>query len=198
MTYVADTKNEWDPDEALDRWEKLTEEETREKRLKEIAGVKAALSYSDALAQEICERIAVGELLINICNDSHLPSSRACNRWMREHSEFAQLYQSAINDRLKVFEEEVLKIADDMKNDFRTVIKNGVEKRVPDPEMVARAKLRIDVRFKHLKAGMPSKWGEMSTVNLRNADDDTSNLSPEQLEKEIADIEQKSRMSRAA
>jgi hypothetical protein len=57
-----------------------------------------------------------------------------------------------------VFEEQVIQIADDMRHDFRTVIKNGQEKRVPDPDMVARAKLRIDVRFRHLKAFRPQRW----------------------------------------
>src|SRR5690348_12536138 len=82
------------------------------------------------------------------------------------------------NDRLSVFEEEVIKIADDMNHDFRTVIKNGREKRVADPDMVARARLRIEVRFKHLKAGRPAKWGDVSTLNVKSQDEfDTSNLS---------------------
>jgi hypothetical protein len=126
---------------------------------KDVAKLKArkeALPYLDAHAQEICERIAIGELLINICNDEHLPNMRRCNQWLNEHPDFKTLYQSAINDRLNIFEEQVIQIADDMRHDFRTVIKNGQEKRVADPEMVARAKLRIDVRFRHLKAGRPA------------------------------------------
>ena len=63
-----------------------------------------------------------------------------------------------------------------------------------DPEMVARAKLRIDVRFRHLKAGKPAKWGDVSTLNVKSQDEfDTSSLSAEELEKQIADIEAKSR-----
>jgi hypothetical protein len=164
-------------------------------RLQRVAEEKEALPYSDRLAQEICERIAVGELLINICADSeHLPTMRRCNQWLRENLEFDQLYQSAISDRLNVFEEEVIKIADDMKHDFKTVVKNGQEKRVPDPEIVARAKLRIEVRFKHLKAGRPQRWGDISTLITKSADPfDTSNLSAEELERQISDIERKSR-----
>jgi hypothetical protein len=160
---------------------------------------KETLPYLDALAQEICERIAVGELLINICEGEHLPTMRRCNQWLRERTDFNILYQSALNDRLAIFEEQVIQIADDMKNDFRTVIKNGREKRVADPDMVARARLRIEVRFKHLKAGRPQKWGDVSTLNLKSADEfDTSSLSAEELEKQIADIENKSRPARAA
>jgi hypothetical protein len=179
--------------------EQLEKEQQRieQARLERVQQRKEAVEYSDALAQEICERIAVGELLINICLDGHTPSMRRCNQWLRDEPEFQQLYQSAINDRLSVFEEEVIQIADDMARDFRTVIKNGREKRVADPEMVARARLRIEVRFKHLKAGKPAKWGEISTLNVKNQDEfDTSNLSQEDLERQIADIERKSHPSR--
>ena len=44
------------------------------------------------------------------------------------------LYKSAIDDRLSVFEEQVIQIADDMSRDFKTVIKNSQEKRIPDSE----------------------------------------------------------------
>ena len=147
-------------------------------RFQKVAQLKEAIPYSDASAQEICERIAVGELLINICLDERLPTMRRCNQWLREHPEFSALYQSAVNDRLSVFEEEVIQIADDMKHDFKTVIKNGHEKRVPAPDMVARARLRIEVRFKHLKALRPQRWGDVSTLITKGADDfDTSSMS---------------------
>jgi hypothetical protein len=65
--------------------------------------------------------------------------------------------------------------------------------------MVARARLRIEVRFKHLKAGKPQKWGDVSTLNVKSQEEfDTSNLSADELEKQIADIERKSRPAWAA
>jgi hypothetical protein len=107
----------------------------------------------------------------------------------------------AKNDRLSIFEEDTVFIADSMKDDFKTVIKNGKEKRVADPEMVARAKLRIEVRFKHLKAGRPQKqkWGDVSTLITKSDDpNDAANLSAEELEKRIADLDTKGRIFRAA
>ena len=80
-----------------------------------------------------------------------------------------------------MFEEEVIKIADDMRHDFRTVVKGGVEKRVPDPEQIARARLRIEVRFKHLKALRPQRWAEVSTLITKSDDFDTSSMSAEEL-----------------
>jgi hypothetical protein len=197
----------WEEDAPIYKAEKTKREKAKEQerqrieteRMERIQKNKEAVTYSDAIAQEICERIAIGELLINVCRDEHLPTMRRCNQWLREYPEFTTLYQSALNDRLSVFEEEVIQIADDMKNDFRTVIKNGREKRVADPDMVARARLRIEVRFKHLKAGRPQKWGDISTLNLKSADEfDTSSMSAEELEKQIADIENKSRLSARA
>jgi hypothetical protein len=178
--------------EILKDMEKEKEVKDQE-RLKAIQQAKEALEYADAHAQEICERISAGELLLNIVEDCHLPTLRRCNQWLRQYPEFNQLYQSAIHDRLNIFEEEVLKIADDMQRDFKTIIKNGIVKRVPDPEQVQRAKLRIEVRFRHLKAMRPQRWGDVQTLKVKNEDEfDPSNFSQEELEKEIGDIERKS------
>jgi hypothetical protein len=133
-------------------------------RATKLQRLKDAMPYSDEAAQEICERIAIGELLINICTLDNMPTQRQCLRWLNSDTAFNALYQSALNDRLNVFEEQVVQIADDMARDFKTVVKNGVEKRVFDPEMVARAKLRIEVRFRHLKAGRPQKWLESAQL----------------------------------
>jgi hypothetical protein len=127
-----------------------------------------------------------------------MPTMRRCHQWLKEYPEFQQLFNMSIQDRLFVFEEQVVEIADDMKNDFKTVIKNGKEKRVADPDMVARAKLRIEVRFRHLKAGKPSKWGDSTTLITKGDDSlDPANLSDEVLEARLADMESKDRIMRS-
>jgi hypothetical protein len=174
------------------RVQRAQQETIDAERATKLQKLKDSMPYSDEAAQEICERIAVGELLINICELYNMPTMRRCNQWLNSDSAFNALYQSALNDRLNVFEEQVVQIADDMARDFKTVIKNGVEKRVFDPEMVARAKLRIEVRFRHLKAGRPSKWGDISTLVTKSADPfDVSGLSSDELDKCIADLEKK-------
>jgi hypothetical protein len=52
---------------------------------------KSTLAYSDDAAQEICERIACGELLINVCLDDHLPTMRRCTQWLQAHADFNAL-----------------------------------------------------------------------------------------------------------
>ena len=77
---------------------------------------------------------------------------RRVTQWLRESPEFAALYKDSINDRLMIFEEEVIKIADDASRDFRDVVRRGRPTRVLDGDAIARAKLRVEVRLKHLKA----------------------------------------------
>jgi hypothetical protein len=161
--------------------------------------IKNALPYSDQLAEEICERIASGELLTVICLDEHLPTVRRCNQWLRDHGEFAALYQSALSDRLSIFEEQIIQIPDEPARDFDEVKSKGGVRRVLDPGKLTAAKLRVEVRRLHLKAGKPHKWGDSTTLITKSDDAfDPSNMSPDELEKQIAEIEYKSRIRNVA
>jgi len=197
---MSDVNTAWDVDDALDRWEKIKAEETEEQRHKAIILAKGAMGYSEPIAIEICERISSGELLINICADEHMPTVRRCHQWLSGNADFKSLYGASINDRLSIFEEEVIKIADDAYRDFKEVVRNGRATRVPDGEAIARAKLRVEVRFRHLKAYRPERWAEQSTLNVKQQDDgfDPANMSAEELEKTIAEFETKARVVRAA
>jgi hypothetical protein len=171
--------------------EEVIAEEKERQRLKHVARAKESLPFSEPIAVEICERIGSGELLINICADEHLPTVRRVTQWLRENNDFALLYKDSIGDRLTIFEEEVIKIADDASRDFRDVQRNGRTVRVIDRDAIARAKLRVEVRLKHLKAYKPSLWGEQSTLNVKSDPRDVDNMTSEELEKKIRDLEEK-------
>jgi len=165
-----------------------------QKEFEEALPKRNALPYSDELAQEICERISAGELLIDICNELHMPTVRRANQWMRESPEFNTLFKESILDRLSIFEEQVIQIADDMSKDFKTITRNGKQIRVVDADVIARAKLRVDVRFKHLKAGKPQKWGDTTTLVTKNEGEDPADLSNEELERRLKDLDVKDRI----
>ena len=106
-----------------------------------------------------------------------------------------RLYRDSISDRLTIFEEEVIKIADDAARDFREVVRNGRTQRVLDGDAIARAKLRVEVKFRHLKAFKPSLWGEQSTLNVKQSDaTDIDNMTSAELARKIADLEDKDRI----
>ena len=64
--------------------------------------------------------------------------------------------------------------------------------------MISRAKLRVEVRKAHLKAYRPERWAEQSTLNVNNNGDDPANMSMEELEKKLAELETKEGALRAA
>jgi hypothetical protein len=192
---MANTNFEWDADEAFDRWEKIEAEEAENRRRRTILNKRNELPYTEALAQEVCERISCGELLIIICNDDHLPTMRRCKQWMSEHEDFHALYKESLNDRLDIFEEQVIQIADDASRDFKKVTRNGRTMKVLVGDAIARAKLRVEVRLRHLKAGRPEKWGDTTTRNVNSKDPlDCSNLSTDELERKLAELDIKDRI----
>ena len=196
---MANLNFEWNADEAIDTWEKINADEAENKRRQLIRIAKEALPYDEFIAQEICERISCGGLLIEIFDDEHLPTVRRFYQWLRDNADINALYKESVNDRLNIFEEQIIQIADDASRDFREITRNGRTVRVLDGEAIARAKLRVEVRFKHLKAGRPQKWGDVSTLNLKSEDpNDLSNLSQDELEKQIAELDLKNRIARAA
>ena len=127
-----------------------------------------------------------------------MPNVRRITQWLKSNSDFAALYRESIADRLTIFEEEVIKIADDASRDWREVMRNGRSTRVLDGDAIARAKLRVEVRFRHLKALKPSIWGEQSTLNVKSDQNDIENMSQEELDRKIAELDIKDAVVKAA
>jgi hypothetical protein len=121
-----------------------------------------------------------------------MPTVRLVTQWRKQHSDFGALHKEAVNDRLDIFEDEVVTIADDGSQDIRTITKGGKTTKVLDGEVISRAKLRVEVRKAHLKAFRPERWGEQSTLNVNNTGgDDPANMTTDELEKKLAELERK-------
>jgi hypothetical protein len=57
----------------------------------------------------------------------------------------------------------------------------------------------VDSRHKYLKAYKPERWGEQSTLNVKQDDaSDAANMSLSELEAKIAELEHKDRVVKAA
>jgi hypothetical protein len=197
LAYLAEQEKRGE-EERLREEQARIEHENVQRQQAELFVKKGTLPYSEVLAQEICERISCGELLIIICLDAHLPTQRRVNQWLREHEDFAMFYKESLKDRLDVFEEAVILIADDASRDFKDVVRNGRATRVPDGEAIARAKLRVEVRFRHLKAGRPEKWGDSQTIITKSDGEDFASVTTEELERKISEFERKSGVVRRA
>ena len=164
-------------------------------RAAELHKIKSTIIPTDALKMEIAERVSASELLLDICDDPRMPTVRRIQQWLRHDSAFFALYRESINDRLMLFEEQVLRIADDARHDFRDVKRGNQMVRVVDGDAIARAKLRVEVRFRHLKAYKPSLWGETSTLNLKTDPmaPDLEAMTIDEVNRKIFELEEKDR-----
>jgi hypothetical protein len=191
--FTSKDHENWRNQDLLPETKAILEENERIKSEKrERQERRTTLPFSEPLAIEICERVSSGELLINICADEHLPTVRRALQWIKENPEFAALYRDSINDRLDIFSEEIIRIADDATRDFRDVVRGGRMVRVPDGEQIARAKLRTEMRLKHLRAFRPAIWSEQSVLNVRSSDqNEIDNMTQEEMDKKIAELESK-------
>lgn len=136
----------------------------RKEAEKAILLSKDSVEYSDDLASEICRRVASGEVLKAICEDATMPTVRLVQDWFEDKEKvfFRTSYDRAIKMRDKVFEDEIIMIADDSSNDYIEKInsKTGETFRVLDAEAMTRSKMRIEARMKILRANNPARWGD--------------------------------------
>jgi hypothetical protein len=105
--------------------------------------------YSDALAWELCDRIAEGGMngsLRQVCQAADMPSRSTALAWLRTNAEFRRRYELACCVRDHDIADEVVEIAD------KTT-----------PETLARDRLQIDVRKWWLAKAAPKKYGNQAS-----------------------------------
>ena len=99
--------------------------------------------FSEALAAEICQRLADGELLCDICRPVRMPSRDTVRRWQSENGPFRDRYAVARDQQADALAEEAIHIA-----------------RNADADTVAVCRLQIDT-IKWLVAKIaPRRYGE--------------------------------------
>lgn len=123
--------------------------------------------YTDAIAQEICDRLAKGEPLAVICRDDSMPAYRTVYDWQKVHADFSANIARARDEGHDSIAADCLAIADDKSGDVRMVPdgEDG-EREVCNTEFVQRAKLRIETRLKLLAKWDPKRYGDKATVDL--------------------------------
>lgn len=73
-------------------------------------------NYTEAIADEICERIVAGDSLASICREDNQPSYRAVMTWLTKHESFAQKYARARVDSADSVADEIKDIANRVLN----------------------------------------------------------------------------------
>lgn len=116
--------------------------------------------YSKEIADQICDAIAGGKTLRDICKLQGFPGRTTVFRWLAENIEFAQEYGAAMHWRTEGHVDEILAIADDNSGDYQTE-RHGqaLTEPIEDKETIGRSKLRIEVRQWVMGKQMPHKYG---------------------------------------
>jgi hypothetical protein len=118
-------------------------------------------AYTEERAAEILRRIAEGESLRTICQDVGVARQTVHGWVLDDHEGFGVRYARAKQLMFMDWAEELDEIAADREKDFK---QNEEGKWVPDYEVIARSKLRIDTRKWVLAKQMPASWGDKLEV----------------------------------
>tara|TARA_R100000365_G_C2735136_1_gene64653 strand:+ start:94 stop:579 length:486 start_codon:yes stop_codon:yes gene_type:complete len=130
-------------------------------------------SYSDELADLLCERLSDGESLRAICTSEDMPAKSTVFKWLREVDGFSDQYALAREAQADALADDILSIADDGRNDWIEKLDKEGEPTGSyafNREAVQRSSLRVDSR-KWLAAKLkPKKYGDKT--QLTNGDGD--------------------------
>jgi len=121
--------------------------------------------YTPELANLICERIASGESLREICKPEDFPDKSTVFRWIASNNEFRDQYARAKEAQAEAFADELLDIADDGTNDW--MARNGEDNAgwVANGEHIQRSKLRVDTRKWVMSKLLARKYGDKLDLN---------------------------------
>lgn len=108
--------------------------------------------YTEELAQEICDRLADGESLLNILRDDGMPSRQTIYRWLRDIDK-----QSFCDNYAQARESGADRHFDEL---YETALK-------AEPETVQVAKLQIDTMKWRLARQLPKKYGDRLEVDQK-------------------------------
>ncbi|MCM5682504.1 terminase small subunit protein [Schlegelella sp. S2-27] len=126
----------------------------------------ARSKYTEEMAALICEEIASGKSLREICKQDGMPDKVTVLRWLDAHESFRTQYARAREAQAETIFEEILEIADDARNDW-------MEQHADDAqtagwkfngENVQRSRLRVDARKWFLGKVAPKKYGDKLDV----------------------------------
>jgi hypothetical protein len=127
--------------------------------------------YTEALADEICSRLATGETLLSICRDDHIPARPTVTSWVLHDREgFSARYAHARELQREVWADEISDISDSAKNDWMERHAKEDVGWIINGEHVQRSKLRVDSRKWLLSKLDPKRYGDRTHVEATGKD----------------------------
>jgi hypothetical protein len=117
-------------------------------------------TFTQDIADTICQRLAEGESLRKICSGDDMPAMSSVFKWLGENLAFSEQYARARETQADALADEILDIADDGRNDWMESTDPNNPGYKENNEAIRRSQMRIDSR-KWLAGKMrPKKYGD--------------------------------------
>ncbi len=120
-------------------------------------------SFKESIANEILERIALGEPLTHICKDAHMPNVSTVFNWEKIIEGFSEKVTRARELSADTMSYQIIEIAEE--NPVCSTEGDGWSKTSVDPAGVQRNKLRIETRIKLMQMLKRKTYGEKVEID---------------------------------
>ena len=127
-------------------------------------------SYNEALAEAICERLAVGESLLKITKSEGFPGEGTVYRWLDANDSFREKYARAREMQAEHYAAEIIDLADSPVEARKTVIKPDGSEEITIGDAVERTRVQIDARKWYASKVAPKKYGDKAQMELTGKD----------------------------
>lgn len=121
-------------------------------------------SYTEEIAETICERLAEGESLKRICDGDGMPRKATVFRWLETNESFRDRYARAREAQADALADEIVAIADTTEEGEETVEKGDGSIETRRGDMIQHRRLRVDARKWYASKLAPKKYGEKAEV----------------------------------
>jgi hypothetical protein len=120
--------------------------------------------FTQELANAICADLSAGKSLRAACAQDGRPAPSTVLQWTEENAAFGEQYARARARGYMLLADEILAISDDSSGDMTAPVKDGNGDTIaiarPNPEFVARSRLRVDSRKWMLSKMLPKVYGD--------------------------------------
>lgn len=117
-------------------------------------------TYTDEIADVICDRLSNGESLRTICSEEGQPSQSMVFRWLQGNAAFRENYTRAREAQADAIFDEILHISNTPVVGEKTKISPNGEVEVTTGDMIEHRRLQIEARKWMAGKLRPKKYGD--------------------------------------
>jgi hypothetical protein len=121
-------------------------------------------SYSDEIAEEICQKLIAGFSLRELCDKDEFPDEATVYRWIAKNDAFREKYAQAREVQAERYAAEIIEISDDARNDWMLRQQGDDTVVVANQEHINRSRLRVDARKWVASKLLPKKYGDRTEL----------------------------------